>query len=121
MDQLRRLSLNRLHDFRMAVTGRADCDAGVAVEKDVTINVRDPNAFAACGDQFEVRTRVRRVHILRVSFHDGSPFGAGKLSFDFRSSCCDCCGHHLLLLVLKPLPRHVCRADFSEAILLMVN
>ncbi len=51
MNQLRSLILDRLNDFRMTMSGRADGDSGVAVEQDVAINVCDPDTFAAFSDQ----------------------------------------------------------------------
>src|SRR6266567_239575 len=68
VNKLRGLILNRADDFRLTMTGRAHRDPGVAVEKDVAIDVRDPDAFAAFGDKFEIWARVSRVNELRVSF-----------------------------------------------------
>ena len=53
VNQTGSLLLNRGDDFRMAMTGRAHRDAGVAVKKQVAVDVFDPNTFGAFGDQFE--------------------------------------------------------------------
>jgi hypothetical protein len=98
VNQPRGLILDCLHDFRVAMTGRAHGHAGVAVEKDVAINVSHPNSCAAFSDQFEVWPRVRRIYKLRVSFNDCASLWTGKLSLDFRSFRCDCGGHHFCSL-----------------------
>jgi hypothetical protein len=53
MDQLFRLILDGAYNLRMTVTRRADCDSGVAVEEDVSVNVFDPNSLTALSDQFK--------------------------------------------------------------------
>ena len=45
--QLLCLLLDHLDDFRMAVSGRTDGDAGVAIEKNVAVDVFNPDAAAA--------------------------------------------------------------------------
>src|ERR1044071_9019095 len=69
----------------MAVTGGAHGHAGVAIEKNIAIDVGYPNSFAAFSDELEVRTRIRRIHKLRIGFDDCATFGSRKLSLDFRS------------------------------------
>ncbi len=68
------------------MTGRAHRDTGVAVEKDVAIDVRDPDAFAAFGDKFEIWARVSRVNELRVSFDYRATFRSRKFGFDLGFS-----------------------------------
>src|SRR5438270_4182197 len=49
MDQFRGLILNRAHHFGMAMTGRADRDAGIAIEKHIAVDIFDPYALTAFG------------------------------------------------------------------------
>ena len=53
VNQLRRLILNRFDDFRMTMSGRTHGHTGVAIEKDVAVNVFDPHALGSLGDELE--------------------------------------------------------------------
>src|ERR1700681_843993 len=53
VNQLGGLVLNRAYDFRMAMPGRTDRNPGVTVQKNVAINVFDPDAGGALGYQLE--------------------------------------------------------------------
>src|SRR3982751_4230180 len=53
VDELCGLLLNCAHNFRMTMTRGAHGDAGVAVEKDVSIYVFNPNTTRAFSYEFE--------------------------------------------------------------------
>ena len=89
VNQLRGLILNCLHDFGMAVTGGTDGDAGVAVEKDIAIDVCYPDSLGPIGNQLERRAWVRWRNKLRVSFYDRSAFRSWQRGFDFWSFRCN--------------------------------
>jgi hypothetical protein len=82
VNQLRCLFLNRFHDFRMAMSGRTDRDAGVAVEKNVAVDVFNPNAAGTFGDELEGRSRVRGVNKLCICFDDFLAVGTGQRRLD---------------------------------------
>jgi hypothetical protein len=50
MDQLFRLILDGAHNLGMTVSRRANCDAGVAIEEDVSVNILYPYSFTAFSD-----------------------------------------------------------------------
>jgi hypothetical protein len=93
MYEFRGLLLDGADDFRVAVSGRADSNSGVAIEKYIAVNVCDPHAFSLFCDEFERRARVRGRDELRVGFDDLLPKGAGQRGIDLRFlRGCDC-GH----------------------------
>jgi hypothetical protein len=53
VDQFRCLILYSAHHFRMAMARRTDGYACVAIEKSVAIDVLDPDALRAFGNEFE--------------------------------------------------------------------
>ncbi len=69
---------DRLYDLGMAMTGRADSDAGVAIQKNVAVRIFDPNAVALFGYEFIIRTWVARSDVFCVSSDDLSAFGPGN-------------------------------------------
>ena len=64
--QARGLILYGGDDFRVAVARRADGDARVAIEEDVAVNVRHPDAFGVVCDELVIRARIGRRNPLRV-------------------------------------------------------
>ena len=86
VNQLRRLILNRTHDFGMTMTSRTDSHAGVTVEEQISINVFDPNALPTFRHQFEVGSRIRGIYELRVGFDDRAGLWSGKFGFYIRGS-----------------------------------
>jgi len=58
------------NDLGVTVPGRANGNTGVAVEKDVSVRVRDPHAGSVIGDELIIRPRVTGRHILGVSVYD---------------------------------------------------
>src|SRR2546423_11446128 len=93
MNKARGLILNRFNNLRVAMTRRADGNASVAIQKDVAVNVCDPDALAPLCNELERWARVRRVHPLRVLFYNLPPYGAGQLCFNLRLSGRCNCGH----------------------------
>jgi len=77
--------LDGTDNFGMAMTRRAHGDARVAVEKNIAVDVFDPDAFAAFGDQLEVRPRIGRIDEFGVGLNDCATFGAGQFGLDFWS------------------------------------
>jgi hypothetical protein len=67
------------------MTRRTHGHARIAVEKNIAVDVFDPDTFAALGDKFEVRPRIGRIDEFRVGFDDGATFGAGQFGLDFWS------------------------------------
>ena len=96
VNQLFCLLLNGFDDFRMAVAGRTDRHTRVAVEKNVTVNVLDPNATTAFGDEFKGWARVSGINKFGICFNDLLTFRTGQLGLDFRAAGCDCSGRHIL-------------------------
>ena len=82
MNQLRGLFLNRGDNFGMTVSGRTHGDAGVAIEKQIAVNVLNPDARGTLGDKFECRARICRVNKLRVRLDYAAGFWPGQFSFD---------------------------------------
>jgi hypothetical protein len=68
VDQLFGLLLNCSDDFGVAVAGRTNGDAGVAVEEDVSVNIFDPHAAGPVGYEFECRPWISRVNVFVVGF-----------------------------------------------------
>jgi hypothetical protein len=68
--ELRSLVLNRFYDFRMTVTGGADCNAGIAVEKNIAVDIFNPNAFTTFGYELPTWSRVRWSNKLSVLIDD---------------------------------------------------
>src|ERR1700682_3922212 len=96
VDQLFGLPLNRIDYFRMAMAGRANSHAGVAIKKDIAINVFDPDALRMIGDQLEVRPWIGWSYKLRIGRDDFSPFWSGQSGLDLRSLRRSYgCGHDL--------------------------
>ena len=82
VNQLCGLFLNRSNDFGMTVSGRTHGDAGVAIEKKIAVNILDPDARGAFGDEFECRARISRVNELRVRLDYAAGLWPGQFSFD---------------------------------------
>jgi hypothetical protein len=82
MNQLFGLALNRLDYFRMTVSGRADGDSGIAVQKDVAVHVFNPNALSALRNELERRAGIGRVNELRIGFNDYLAFRAWQRGLD---------------------------------------
>ena len=81
MDQLARLILYRGNDLRMAVARRTYGDAGVTVQKHISIGVSDPNTFSVVSNQLIVRPRIARRYILCIGiyyFEDNNQAGQPK-------------------------------------------
>src|SRR5258707_8688819 len=95
VNQLRDLILDGGHYFRMAVSSRTYGDAGVAVEEDISVDVFDPYTAAAFSHQLERRSRIGRIHKLRIGLNNFAAFWSGQFGFDFRFSWCNCSSHHL--------------------------
>src|SRR5262245_35911077 len=53
MNKLPCLVLNGFYHVRMAVTCGADCDARIAIKKNVSVHVFDPNAAGTFSNKFE--------------------------------------------------------------------
>src|SRR5688572_4624933 len=70
MDQPRALLLNRTHNFRVTMSRGANGDARIAVEKDVAVNVFNPDALSTFRHQFEVRSRIRGGDVPSIGFDD---------------------------------------------------
>ena len=70
VDQLGRLIADRFYDVRVTMAGRANGDAGVAVEKYVAVRVFYPDAVAFFGDEFVVRTRIARRYVSCIGIDD---------------------------------------------------
>ena len=66
------------------MAGRANGDAGVAVEKNVAVRVGDPNAAGVVGDEFVIRPRIARRNVLRVGVDDLARLRARQFGFDHR-------------------------------------
>jgi len=79
VNQFRGLVLDCADDFGMAMTRGTDRDARVAVEKNIAVDVFDPDAFAAFGNQLEVRARIGRIDEFRVGLDDFASKLIGKI------------------------------------------
>src|SRR5829696_5360239 len=93
----------------MAVSRRTDGDAGVAVEKNVAVDVFNPNSAAALGHEFKGRSGVGRVNKLCIRFDDLLAFGAWRRRLNLRTlGRCEYAGRHFQLLVkmAKNRPNH---------------
>ena len=89
VNKLRGLILNGLDDFGVTMTRGADCDAGVAIEEGVSVDVLHPNALRSLGDKFEVRSWVSRVHVLSVGGNNLPGIRAGQFGFYLRPFWCN--------------------------------
>ena len=85
MDQLADLLLDRGDDLGMAMASRANGDAGVTVEKDVSVRVGDPNAACRVGNKFVIRPRIAWRDVKCVSVDDFSGFWSRQFCFNDRS------------------------------------
>src|SRR5688572_4404870 len=56
VNQLCGLVLYRLHHLRMAVARRADSHPSITIEKDIAVDIFNPNALRALGNEFEGRS-----------------------------------------------------------------
>src|SRR5688500_8142650 len=82
----------------MAVSRRTDGDAGIAVEKNVAVDVFNPDSAGALGDEFKGRPRVGRINKLCVGFDDLFALGAWQLRLDLRAfGWCKYAGRHFQL------------------------
>jgi hypothetical protein len=105
MNELCRLLLNCLNHLRMTMAGRTDCDARIAVQKEISIDVVYPNSLGVIGDEFEGRPWISRIYELSIRFDNRSGFGPGKLGLDFRPLRNDS-RHNFLLEKWRQIPRH---------------
>src|SRR5687768_13141361 len=85
----------------MAMSRRADRYAGIAIEKDVAVGIRDPHALRVIRDEFVVRAWVTRCNVLRVGFDDLAGFWSGELGLDTRSLKFRCRCHEFSLFWVK--------------------
>jgi hypothetical protein len=74
VDQLLSLFLNSLDDFRVAVSGRTNRDPGVAIQKDIAVNILNPDTLGTFSHQFERGSRVGRINVLGISLDDRFAF-----------------------------------------------
>ena len=87
------LVLDRFDDLGMAMSGGTHCNAGVAVEKNVAVNVFNPDPFSAFGDEFKGRPRVGRGNELCVCFNDLLAVWTGQRLLDLGAlRWCDYAG-----------------------------
>jgi hypothetical protein len=79
------------------MSGGTHGDAGVAVEKYVSVDVLDPDSAAAFGDELERRARVGGVYEFGVGFDDLLAVWSRQRGLYFRApGWCDYAGRHLL-------------------------
>src|SRR5215208_817504 len=98
VNQLFCLLLDRLHDFRMTVSGGTDGHSGVAIEKNISVDVFDPNSGATFGDELKRGARVGGGNKLCVCVNDLLTLGAWQRRLDFRALCgCEYGSRHLFL------------------------
>src|SRR6185369_1034203 len=98
VNQFLRLLLDRFDDLRMAVPRRTDRDARVAVEKNIPVNIFDPNSTGALGDEFKERAGIRGVNKPGIRFDDLLAVGTRQLRLDLRTpEWCDYAFRHFFL------------------------
>jgi hypothetical protein len=66
------------------VASRANGDASIAIKEEVSVDVFDPNAFAASGDQFKIGSRIGWCYELLVFSDDLAGDWPRQFCFDLR-------------------------------------
>src|SRR5436190_8828364 len=92
MDQFVCLLSDGRDDLRVAMSCGTNSNAGVAVQKDVTVRVSDPNSAGVVRDKFVIGPRVARRNVLRVRVDDLERLRPWQGSFDngLLQFCCWC-------------------------------
>ena len=77
--------------------GRANRDAGVAIEKDVAVRIGDPYALRVIGDEFVIGSGIARGDVQSIGVNDRLCFRSWKLGLDYRFLKFGCRCHEFLL------------------------
>src|SRR5215213_94027 len=119
VNQLFCLLLDGANYFRMAVTSRADADAGVAIQEQVAVHVFNPDAAGPFRNEFKGRPRVGWVNKLCIRFDDLLAVWAWQLRLYLGAlEWCDYGGRHVYSLVkeakIRPVRRNQCWINALE-------
>src|SRR4051794_20878742 len=85
MDEFVRLFCDRSDDLRMAVAGRTNGNAGIAVQENISIWVLDPNTACTFHNEFVIRSWITGCDVTSIRIDYRATFWSGKVSFDIRS------------------------------------